>query len=830
MHRRSSSHSQRSTTFRFTLLALLCLAIGQSILLAQDSTGAERQHSNIRSVDRYALHEIVFAYSNAPGSSTDGLPANTELLSIINSRACDFSITSRMLRKLTYEAMANNDVPDDIVTVLQEFYTRSSLTELRYFDKTVAGLDVYRLRDYFSQIGFHDVRIHYDFHVSLSRRHNVLSFHITPGKRYSLDTVVIIGIDSLNNELAQRLRSIALDAKPTEFNEPQLRVVLQNLLSTLHDNSYAFARVPLIRDTTAPAPDQTPSKTTRDTAQPSKQDVTYVEQMPTVAIDTSNKRDSLTIFVEPLKPYIFGSTLFIDSTRGYPFTVENLKRHQLAFSPGDPYSLSALRRSEAAIYSLGPYERVAIDTTVSGDSILTRVFCLYKRVWDAGANIFVNNTFPDNFTNIGIDALLLDRNLFHDAQSLSLSGRTTLRDLPSVLNHWIYPSLGKPNYDYELETTVQYGQPDVTVLFKHRIDVSLTFNAYDHYIVDPFSVSGGNIHVAAFTRSSDNTKRYQVEAVIEAEKPKNFTTAYESAFQEFLDKHPTTDTASLRSDLNERLDPYKKLDTYTDQGTKSIFQSITSISMTASYSYDNRNDIFFPSRGSQANMLIEVTPVPQLTNFIRVIGNYYAYGTLGERLTDAFKIRAGHILWLGFGAADSNGTPTNSYTVPSDRGFFAGGASSIRSFASRQLGNPASNDPNLPSNVGDLANYVGWATVIELSAELRYTFPYIPELGDFVSDKVRNLGLTFFTDIGNAFNRLTPSAYGKAQFKDILNPVNYAWAIGTGIRYTTPAGPIRIDLGYDLYDPMQSNPRYNWPLHRKFIESLAVQLSLGHAF
>jgi outer membrane protein assembly factor BamA len=180
----------------------------------------------------------------------------------------------------------------------------------------------------------------------------------------------------------------------------------------------------------------------------------------------------------------------------------------------------------------------------------------------------------------------------------------------------------------------------------------------------------------------------------------------------------------------------------------------------------------------------------------------------------------GHILWFN----------RNEKIVPSDRHYFAGGAASIRSFASRNLGDATSNDPNLPSNVGDLANYVGWATIVELSAELRYTFPYYADLGEFLADKISRLGLTFFLDAGNAFNRFTPAAYGKASVSHVLDPRNWALAAGTGIRFATPVGPARLDLGINVYDPTMLDRKYAWITSRNIIESITAQIGLGHAF
>ena len=68
----------------------------------------------------------------------------------------------------------------------------------------------------------------------------------------------------------------------------------------------------------------------------------------------------------------------------------------------------------------------------------------------------------------------------------------------------------------------------------------------------------------------------------------------------------------------------------------------------------------------------------------------------------------------------------------------------------------------------------------------------------------RRMGLVLFEDAGNVYS----SARFMRIFKYTQNSpedFNYtAQAIGAGIRYKTPVGPIRFDVGYNL-----NPPRYN---------------------
>jgi outer membrane protein assembly factor BamA len=98
--------------------------------------------------------------------------------------------------------------------------------------------------------------------------------------------------------------------------------------------------------------------------------------------------------------------------------------------------------------------------------------------------------------------------------------------------------------------------------------------------------------------------------------------------------------------------------------------------------------------------------------------------------------------------------------VPFNVRFFAGGPGSVRGFATNRLG-PVDND-------GDP---VGGQSLIEGSVELRF-----PIVGEFSG--------ALFVDFGNVF---------RDAFTYRLKEIRYA--IGPGLRYNTPIGPVRVDYG-----------------------------------
>jgi outer membrane protein assembly complex protein YaeT len=144
-------------------------------------------------------------------------------------------------------------------------------------------------------------------------------------------------------------------------------------------------------------------------------------------------------------------------------------------------------------------------------------------------------------------------------------------------------------------------------------------------------------------------------------------------------------------------------------------------------------------------------------------------------------------------------TCTNITTIPLPEQFFAGGGNSHRGFGLNQAG-PRDPDSGFP--VGGTALFVN-------NLELRLPPLTVPYLGE-------GFGLAVFHDMGNVFTAphdmlkgllrwhqatLPQCAYGDTACLRAFNNSGYDYtshALGVGLRYKTPIGPLRFDFGYNL--------------------------------
>lgn len=179
--------------------------------------------------------------------------------------------------------------------------------------------------------------------------------------------------------------------------------------------------------------------------------------------------------------------------------------------------------------------------------------------------------------------------------------------------------------------------------------------------------------------------------------------------------------------------------------------SVSSIS--GSFIWDGRNDPFNPERGSFFSFALEWA-YPLFRAESDFIKNFIKYQNFlpvfpGVAFNSTFR------LGLGRGR------------IPIHERFFAGGSNSFRGEEFDELG------PKDP----DFLKPVGGKALLLINFEL--SFPLFPSFRDLYG--------AFFYDKGNVF----------AERKD-FNITSLRDAIGLGIRYRTPLGPIRLELGWNL--------------------------------
>jgi outer membrane protein insertion porin family len=183
------------------------------------------------------------------------------------------------------------------------------------------------------------------------------------------------------------------------------------------------------------------------------------------------------------------------------------------------------------------------------------------------------------------------------------------------------------------------------------------------------------------------------------------------------------------------------------------FQPYSTTSVGSSVLRDRRDDAFNPSRGYFFSTALEwAYPLFNTeSDFLKLFSKYQQFFPLTNRLQFVFTSRLG----LGSGL------------MPIPERFFAGGSNSFRGTRYDELGpkDPVSGNP------------VGGKALFLLNFET--VFSPFPQL--------ENLGAVLFYDAGNVWSQTSDFS-----LEDLEH------AVGLGVRYRTPLGPVRLEFAWNL--------------------------------
>jgi len=212
----------------------------------------------------------------------------------------------------------------------------------------------------------------------------------------------------------------------------------------------------------------------------------------------------------------------------------------------------------------------------------------------------------------------------------------------------------------------------------------------------------------------------------------------------------------------------------SEVGQRGEDENFASLSFPLSFGWDASNDLLNPTRGGR--LVVQLAPYQDIiTTDLRFLKAYAS-------TTHYLEVTSAPSFVLASRAAAGTITGASRLSIPADERFYAGGGGSIRGYPYQSVGPLVDDKP------------VGGRSVAELSLEARLRV-------------TEQFGLVAFLDGGTAF------AEGLLQSGE-----QFRWGTGAGLRYFTPIGPFRLDVGF--------------PLNRRsgVDDSLQFYVSLGQAF
>src|SRR5450759_5531726 len=188
---------------------------------------------------------------------------------------------------------------------------------------------------------------------------------------------------------------------------------------------------------------------------------------------------------------------------------------------------------------------------------------------------------------------------------------------------------------------------------------------------------------------------------------------------------------------------------------------------------DRRDDPVEPHKGiyNTVDLGLAEGAFGSQRNFVRFLVRNATYHPIGKKLVLARSTEVGDIHAFHYA-----GNPLDA--IPLAERFFGGSGSSHRGFPENQAG-PRDATTGFP---------LGGTALLFNQTELRF-----PLIGD-------NVGGVIFHDMGNIYSSLSNFSLRQRQ-RDQQDFDYMEHAVGFGIRYRTPVGPLRVDLAYSINGP-----------------------------
>jgi outer membrane protein assembly complex protein YaeT len=192
--------------------------------------------------------------------------------------------------------------------------------------------------------------------------------------------------------------------------------------------------------------------------------------------------------------------------------------------------------------------------------------------------------------------------------------------------------------------------------------------------------------------------------------------------------------------------------------------------LSISYANDKRDDPADATDGSYsvADAGVSSTKFGSQSNFVRISGQNATYYRVGAHFIFARNTR--------FAVQSTVGEVGERGQIPLPERFFLGGSESHRGFSINQAG---PRDPVTGFPVGGLALFLN-------SLEMRIPFAE------------GRLGFVAFHDAGNVYSSVRLMKLLKVTQNSPTDFDYTSHAVGLGLRYRTPVGPVRFDVGYNL--------------------------------
>lgn len=460
------------------------------------------------------------------------------------------------------------------------------------------------------------------------------------------------------------------------------------------------------------------------------------------------------------------------------------------------------------------YEIDKKDST--NQSLIAKIYLTPRKKYSFGLSFDATHSNIQTF-GIGFSPSISIRNVFNGAETLQFSGRANMgssKDFANPNNVFFNTS------EYGLDLKLSF--PRIVIPFnteriipKSMIPYTLVtagFSTQKNIGLDKENFTGAFTY--NWTPKKNNTARFDLFNVqfVRNLNPQNYFNVYKSSYTALnsLAKNQSYNVDPTYFDTDENLKIEKSSDFITNVLNGSIptttidYSSVKSIEerktrltendfiLATSFSFtkttkkdltDNNFHLFktkIESAGSILSLFASTANLPkkadgqyeifnlEYSEYVKTEFDFIKYWDLSREKVIAIRSFLGIAIPFG-----------NSKSIPFSRSYYSGGSNDNRGWQPYSLG---------PGSTGGVNDFNEANMKIALSSEFRFKI-----LG--------NLKGALFADAGNIWNVLDNTEDAKAKFTGIKDLENIALGSGFGLRYDLSFFVVRFDLGFKTYNP-----------------------------
>ena len=441
---------------------------------------------------------------------------------------------------------------------------------------------------------------------------------------------------------------------------------------------------------------------------------------------------------------------------GYQFTRPGIIRRQVLIKPEGPLREGDVVETQRKLYNLGIFSRVQIAPQNPNGT-------------DTDKTVVVDVTEGKRYT--------IGYGFGFEVQRIGASCPATPPGQPpsTTCNPNATVLAASPRGIFEIGRSNMFGRAQ-TLSFKVRAS-TLQYRSVLTYTADNFlNRANLSLQLTGFAEKSQDIQTFT-------------STRYEGAFQ--LVQTLSHGSSLLYRYFYRRVEASNLNKTIDPEQIPLLSQPTLVSGFGVTFAVDHRDNPVDATRGMfntiDASDAIEA--LGSSASFFRLYFQNSSFHPFGRAFVFARSLRFGFEEPLGNTSAGiptectTGSTPTDESIIPLPERFFAGGGTSLRGFGLNQAG---PRDPCTGFPIGGLALMI-------FNQELRFPMK-LPYVGN-------KLGGQILYDMGNVYTDVNHVTF--AWKPPSMTDLSYlSHAVGFGVRYPTPIGPVRVDFAYQLNSPL----------------------------